>query len=232
MAQAGNDADDLAVSLTWAGEAAVVADPAAAPAPPPGARQEPRPAPYDQGPRDRRSAPAAAPAEADPQPRPASRPPQPATPPDQRPAPHATARPAGPRSEVPWASPLPRRTWPVEEPQSNETLLNILEHLSTLSRLITGTSRASSAELEALGSRVDKAVADLDALQLRVLRSLAGFDTLRLRVQKQLADRPPLTDEDVARIADAVTDRLLDHVRVQTEGGDSTSAPEAGGTPA
>jgi hypothetical protein len=84
---------------------------------------------------------------------------------------------------------------------------------------VTGTSKASSAELDALGSRVERAVAELDALQLRVLRSLAGFDALRLRVQKELADRPPLTDDDVDRIADAVTQRLLAHVRVETEGG-------------
>jgi len=101
----------------------------------------------------------------------------------------------------------------------NETLFNILEHLSTLSRLVTGTSRASTAELDALGSRVEKSVAELDALQNRVLRSLAGFDALRLRVQKALAARPPLSDDDVDRIADAVTDRLLAHVRVETEGG-------------
>lgn len=99
-----------------------------------------------------------------------------------------------------------------------ETLVNILEHLSTLSRLVTGTSKASTAELKALGSRVDKAVGELEALQQRVLRSLAGFDALRLRVQKEMADRPPLTDDDVDRIADAVTERLLMHVRVETEG--------------
>jgi hypothetical protein len=97
-------------------------------------------------------------------------------------------------------------------------LVNILEHLSTLSRLVTGTSKASTAELKALGSRVDKAVGELEALQLRVLRSLAGFDALRLRVQKEMADRPPLTDDDVDRIADGVTERLLMHVRVETEG--------------
>ncbi len=94
-----------------------------------------------------------------------------------------------------------------------------MDHLNTLSKLVTGTSKASAAELDALGGRVEKAVAELDALQLRVLRSLAGFDTLRLRVQKELADRPPLTDDDIDRIADAVTDRLLSHVRVETERG-------------
>lgn len=119
-----------------------------------------------------------------------------------------------------WAPPpVPSRGRPLDEAPPNETLISILEHLSTLSRLVTGTSRASSAELEALGARIEKAVGDLDALQLRVLRSLAGFDALRLRVQKELSDRPPLTEEDVARIADAVTARLLDHVRVETEGG-------------
>jgi len=117
-----------------------------------------------------------------------------------------------------------RRPRPKADPAAsvavaNETLVSILDHLNTLSRLVTGTSKASSAELNALGSRVEKAVGELDALQLRVLRSLAGFDALRLRVQKELADRPPLTDDDVDRIADAVTQRLLDHVRVETEGG-------------
>lgn len=95
--------------------------------------------------------------------------------------------------------------------------MSVLDHLSTLSQLVTGTSRASAAELDALGARVERAVSELDDLQLRVLRSLAGFDALRLRVQKELADRPPLTDDDVDRIAEAVTDRLLDHVRVETE---------------
>ena len=118
-----------------------------------------------------------------------------------------------------WAAPVPSRGRPLDGAPPNEALISILEHLSTLSRLVTGTSRASSAELDALGARIEKAVADLDALQLRVLRSLAGFDALRLRVQKELSDRPPLTEEDVARIADAVTARLLDHVRVETEGG-------------
>lgn len=89
--------------------------------------------------------------------------------------------------------------------------------MNTLSELMTSTSRASSAEFDALGDRVQRVVADLDSLQLRVVRSLAGFDAVRLRVQTELADRPPLTDEDVDRIADAVTQRLLDHVRVETE---------------
>jgi len=123
-----------------------------------------------------------------------------------------------------WVGSAPRleTTWDGLRPTSDklrETLFNILEHLSTLSRLVTGTSRASTAELDALGSRVEKSVAELDALQNRVLRSLAGFDALRLRVQKELAARPPLSDDDVERIADAVTDRLLAHVRVETEGG-------------
>jgi hypothetical protein len=220
MAQAG-DADDLAVSLTWAGEAAVVPEPAAPP--PPDARRQPRPAPFDQVGAAR--SPSADPqARRAPAPRP-DRPPEPsswaaAPAPAPRRAPDGASRPGPPRPEAPWASPLPRRSRPLEEPPSTDTLLNILEHLSTLSRLITGTSRASSAELEALGTRVDKAVADLDALQLRVLRSLAGFDALRLRVQQEMADRPPLSDQDVARIADAVTERLLDHVRVQAEAGE------------
>ncbi len=102
---------------------------------------------------------------------------------------------------------------------ANETLLGVLDHLTTLSQLVTGTSRATSAELAALGGQVEKAVADLEALQQRVVRSLAGFDVLRLRVQKELADRPPLTDDDIDRIADSVTHRLLDHVRVETEEG-------------
>jgi len=98
-------------------------------------------------------------------------------------------------------------------------MISILDHLTTLSSLVTGASRVSTKELDALGSRVEKAITDLDALQQRVLRSLAGFDALRLRVQKELADRPPLTDDDIDRIADAVTERLLDHVRVETEEG-------------
>jgi len=110
------------------------------------------------------------------------------------------------------------RPRPPADSTPNETLANILDHLSILSRLVTGTSKASTAELEALGSRVEKAVGDLDALQLRVLRGLAGFDALRLRVQKEMAGRPPLTDDDVDRIADAVTRRLLENVRVETEG--------------
>ena len=119
-------------------------------------------------------------------------------------------------------APPARRPRPPERAQANgapnnETLVSVLEHLSILSSLVTGTSKASAAQLDALGSRVEKAVGELDALQLRVLRSLAGFDALRLRVQKELADRPPLTDDDVDRIADAVTDRLLTHVRVETE---------------
>jgi len=82
---------------------------------------------------------------------------------------------------------------------------------------VTGASKASAAEMDVLGARIDKAVGELDDLQLRVLRSLAGFDALRMRVQKELAGRPPLSDDDVGRIADAVTDRLLAHVRVETE---------------
>jgi hypothetical protein len=123
-----------------------------------------------------------------------------------------------PRPEPPAPVPSPGPSaGPTNGTAPNETLINVLDHLSTLSRLVTGTSKASTAELEALGNRVEKAVADLDALQLRVLRSLAGFDALRLRVQKEMADRPPLTDEDVDRIADAVTERLLASVRVETE---------------
>jgi len=98
-------------------------------------------------------------------------------------------------------------------------MLSILDHLNTLSRLVTGTSKASSADIDALGARVERAVADLDGLQVRVLRSLAGFDTLRLRLQKEMAERRSLSDDEVERIADAVTQRLLKHVRVETEGG-------------
>lgn len=89
--------------------------------------------------------------------------------------------------------------------------------MNLLSELVTVTSRASSAEVTALGHQVERAVADLDSLQLRVVRSLAGFDAVRLRVETDLANRPPLTDEDVGRIADAVTQRLLEHVRVEVE---------------
>jgi hypothetical protein len=137
-----------------------------------------------------------------------------------RQTPSAEAR-SRPRPEPPAPTPRPSAAAGLTNGAgSNETLVNVLEHLSTLSRLVTGTSRASTAELDALGNRVEKAVADLDALQLRVLRSLAGFDALRLRVQKEMADRPPLSDEDVDRIADAVTERLLASVRVETEGGE------------
>jgi len=100
---------------------------------------------------------------------------------------------------------------------SEETLRSVLDHLTTLSQLVTGTSRASTAQLNTFGGRVDRVVADLETLQLRVLQSLGSFDAVRLRIQKELADRPPLTDHDIGRIADAVTQRLLDHVRVETE---------------
>lgn len=96
-------------------------------------------------------------------------------------------------------------------------MLSIIDHLTRLSQVVTATSRASSAELDALGSRVEGVLGDLDTLQLRVLRSLAAFDEVRLRVQAELADRPPLTDGDIDRIASAVTERLLDHVRVETD---------------
>ena len=100
---------------------------------------------------------------------------------------------------------------------SEETLRSVLDHLTTLSQLVTGTSRASTAQLNTFGGRVDRVVADLETLQLRVLQSLGSFDAVRLRIQKELADRPPLNDHDIGRIADAVTQRLLDHVRVETE---------------
>ncbi len=93
----------------------------------------------------------------------------------------------------------------------------MLDHLTTLSELVTGTTRASTAQLNTLEGRVDRVVADLDVLQLRILQSLGSFDAVRLRIQEGLADRPPLTDHDIGRIADAVTQRLLDHVRVELE---------------
>lgn len=156
MAQGGEDADDLAVTLSWPGSGA--------------------------------------------------------TPPVRRPPPEELPPP-------PARSPRPKGPPPDDGALADETILSVLDHLNTLSLLVTGTSKASSAELDALGLRVERAVADLDDLQLRVQRSLAGFDSLRLRVQKELADRPPLTDDDIHRIADAVTDRLLAHVRVETEEG-------------
>lgn len=100
---------------------------------------------------------------------------------------------------------------------TEDTLRSVLDHLTTLSQLVTGTSRASAAQLNTLEGRVGRVVADLDVLHLRVLQSLASFDAVRLRIQKELADRPPLTDHDIGRIADAVTQRLLDHVRVENE---------------
>jgi len=115
--------------------------------------------------------------------------------------------------------PRPSDTSATDGAVNNETLLSVLAHLNTLSKLVTGTSKASSTELNALVARVEGAVVDLDSLQQRVVRSLAGFDVLRLRVQKELADRPPLSDHDVARIADGITERLLNSVRVETERG-------------
>lgn len=236
MAQVGDDADDLAVSLTWAGEAAVVPEAAAVPPPAPSPGRQPRPVP-PRPPGTQRTFSSgaqhtASPVRPDPQARSTNaRPsPSPSPPPSRVAPPRRSPEPASPEAELrtpgadpaqarlPRAGPAPHRSRPVDEPPANETLLNILEHLSTLSRLVTGTSRASTAQLEALGVRVEKAVDDLDALQMRVLRSLAGFDALRLRVQKELSDRPPLSDEEVSRIAEAVTARLLDHVRVETEG--------------
>lgn len=119
----------------------------------------------------------------------------------------------------PKSSARPRQPQPAQGESTNDTMLSILDHLNTLSRLVTGTSKASSADIDALGARVERAVADLDGLQVRVLRSLAGFDTLRLRLQKEMAERRSLSDDEVERIADAVTQRLLKHVRVETEGG-------------
>ena len=143
-------------------------------------------------------------------PRPASAPVNRADPPEE---PWAAAAPAAP----PARRPRPREAVTSNGAIPNETLLSVLDHLNTLSQLVTGTSRATSAELADLAGRVDRAVADLDALQQRVVRSLAGFDALRLRVQKELADRPPLTEDDIERIAQSVTHRLLDQVRVETE---------------
>ncbi|MEJ7764161.1 MAG: hypothetical protein WKF86_01575 [Acidimicrobiales bacterium] len=99
----------------------------------------------------------------------------------------------------------------------DETLTSILDHLNTLSKLVMTTSRASSTELDTLGERVERAVDDLEALGERVARSLASFDVVRQRVQDELADRPPLTDDDIDRIADGVTERILDEVRVEPE---------------
>jgi len=140
-------------------------------------------------------------------------------PPQERPRAQPRPSPAQPRPSALARRPRPKDTGTTNGAVPNETLLDVLDHLNTLSQLVIGTSRASSTELDAVGNRVERAVADLDALQQRVVRSLAGFDVLRLRVQKELADRPPLSDEDVDRIADGITQRLLDHVRVEAEGG-------------
>lgn len=93
---------------------------------------------------------------------------------------------------------LPRRTGAEGAPASaiEDTLFGVLEHLTTLSSLVTGTSRASAAEL--------------GALQRRIVQSLASL-------QKGLAERPLLSDVDVHRIADAVTESLLENVRVEAE---------------
>ena len=100
---------------------------------------------------------------------------------------------------------LPRDTGAAGAPGGTveETLFGVLEHLTTLSSLVTGTSRASTAEL--------------DALQRRIRKSLASFDDVRAAVQDGLAERPLLSDVDVRRIADAVTESLLENVRVEAE---------------
>lgn len=221
MAQGEKDGDDLAVNLSWPGTAAVVPgrrsgaeEPVRGLSPPGAAAPE---APTDQRPPEREAPARKAPSRQSPR----SVAPARQAPADARPM--RSAPPQARQASRQDALPATRRPQPKDGPSTNganpnETLLSILDHLSTLSRLVTGTSKASAADLDALGSRMDKAVAELDALQLRVIRSLAGFDALRLRVQKEMAERPPLTDDEVDRIADAVTQRLLENVRVETEG--------------
>ena len=87
-----------------------------------------------------------------------------------------------------------------------DTLFAVLEHLTNLSSLVTGTSRASSAEL--------------DALQRRIAASQVSFDDVRATVHEELAERPLLSDVDVRRIADAVTENLLENVRVEADEGE------------
>ena len=234
MAQDEEDGDDLAVNLSWPGGPTVAGR---RPAPEPGSGQPASAAPPSRPPAPPRAAP---PDNRRPVPDDLAVPPgpgptgsrsmmesAPSAPPVQPPATRyggATdarrtqdGRPSSELPSLPGRRPGTPGSGRAAGTNANETLLSILDHLTTLSQLVTGTSRATSAELAALGAQVDKAVADINALQLRVVRSLEGFDALRLRVQKGLADRPPLSDDDVARIAERVTERLLDHVRVQTE---------------
>lgn len=104
-----------------------------------------------------------------------------------------------------------------EANRNHKTMLEVLEHLGDLSQLVFTMRQASASDMGVLRSRLDKVVTDLHAMELRVHRSLASFDALQLRLQEGLADRPPLTDQDLDRVADAVTERLLDHVRVASE---------------
>jgi len=124
---------------------------------------------------------------------------------------------APPRPAPAARRPRPKDASPGLDDATNDTLIAVLEHLNTLSSLVTGTHKESATGLQAMGARVEQAVAELEALQLRIVRSLAGFDALRLRLQKELAGRPALSESDLDTIADAVTQRLLTHVRVETE---------------
>ncbi len=217
MVQGEQDGDDLSVNLSWPSDPSAAARPPPAPSPPGETIPDPELAVSPPG--------------EDPSPR-AAAPPGAPTPPSGsqvagRPAASGTRQQAAagpygtgpPAPEQPRAARRPRRKEAVTEDGAlpNETLVSVLDHLSTLSQLVTGTSRATSVELADLAGRVDRAVAEIDSLQQRVVRSLAGFDALRLRVQKEMADRPPLTDDDIERIADSVTLRLLDQVRVEAE---------------
>ena len=100
----------------------------------------------------------------------------------------------------------------VGRPAVSDAMLDLLGRLRDLDGVVTGRSRSASAALEAVGSRVEKAVADVDALQLRFVRSLAGFEVLWQRIEKELAGRRPLPGADADRIADEIVACLRDHV--------------------
>jgi hypothetical protein len=90
---------------------------------------------------------------------------------------------------------------PADGAEIKKMLLSVAERVDTLSHIVAGMTKDSSAELS--------------ALQQRIVRSLAIFDTVRLQV-KEFAEKPPLTQDDVHWIADAVTQSLLETVRVET----------------
>lgn len=79
-------------------------------------------------------------------------------------------------------------------PPPDETLLELVDHITTLSSLVTRTSQATSAELQAFAARLDRVAADVDALRRQ------------LDTDQRTGTR--LDDEDVRRIAVAVVQQL------------------------